>query len=237
MRLHAGAAAGVGTVFTQHPFARALNGEACDFVVEVDGFEVRRRLADRDSAPGVLVSMALILLLRFAVRPLVLVLAKRAGLKATVVIGTAVSALQYLCLAQVQGIDAGHGAQAVWLSFAVLSLVIVLRGVSVSPAMAVTAHALGALVGSLYVPTLMTAIYIQAKNSECALRFHLVTEAGWDAGCGGGCLLAAALIAAGVPLGGAVMISLGGSLAALLLLRKYYSEMAADVRSAPLVVP
>lgn len=43
--------------------------------------------------------------------------------------------------------------------------------------------------------------------------------------------------AGGVPLGGAVMISLGGSLAALLLLRKYYSEMAADVRSAPLVVP
>ncbi len=71
---------------------------------------------------------------------------------------------------------------------------------------------------------LMTAIYNLAKNSECTLRFHLATEAGWDAGCGGGCLLAAALIAVGVPLGGAVMISLGGSLAALLMLRRYYAD-------------
>ena len=57
------------------------------------------------SAPIVLVVVALILIGRFVLRPLVLVAAKRFGLKPVVIFGTLVSALQYPCLASVQGID------------------------------------------------------------------------------------------------------------------------------------
>jgi hypothetical protein len=58
------------------------------------------------AVPGVLVSLALILVGRFAVRPLVIPLAARWGLRATLVAGTLLSALQYPVLAQVRGIGA-----------------------------------------------------------------------------------------------------------------------------------
>jgi hypothetical protein len=56
--------------------------------------------------PGVLISLALILLGRFLIRPLVITLAVRVGLRAMVVAGTLLSATQYLFVAGVHGIDA-----------------------------------------------------------------------------------------------------------------------------------
>ena len=56
------------------------------------------------SVPGVLLSLALILLGRFATRPLVILFAVRLGLRATVIVGTLLSAAQYPLLAQVHGI-------------------------------------------------------------------------------------------------------------------------------------
>ena len=55
-------------------------------------------------------------------------------------------------------------------------------------------NAAGALVPALYIPTLMTAVYNQAKRSPCALRFHMAAEGGWDAGAASGCMLAAGLL-------------------------------------------
>jgi hypothetical protein len=55
-------------------------------------------------APGVLASIAFILLGRFAIRPSVLVLAKRWGLKPLLIAGTIATSLQYPLLAEVQGI-------------------------------------------------------------------------------------------------------------------------------------
>lgn len=55
-------------------------------------------------APGVLFSLALILVGRFALRPLVVPLAARWGLRATLVAGTLLSALQYPIVAEVRGI-------------------------------------------------------------------------------------------------------------------------------------
>jgi hypothetical protein len=126
-------------------------------------------------------------------------------------------------------IDAGFGNRAVWLSFAALAIVIVMRAASASPAMAVAANALGAVAGCLYVPTAMTAIYNLAKQSPCTLRFHLATEGAWDAGCASGCMIAAALIASGVPLGWAVMTSMGGAVAVLVLLRNYYGAVPEEI--------
>ena len=56
------------------------------------------------SVPAVLVSLALILAGRFALRPLVIAVATRSGLRALLVAGTLLSVLQYLFLAEVHGI-------------------------------------------------------------------------------------------------------------------------------------
>lgn len=55
------------------------------------------------SVPDVFVSLALILVGRFTVRPLVIPLAARWGLRATLVAGTLLSALQYPVVAEVHG--------------------------------------------------------------------------------------------------------------------------------------
>jgi hypothetical protein len=55
-------------------------------------------------APGVLAALAAILLGRFMIRPSVLVLARRVGLKPLVIAGTIASAFQYPLLAEVHGV-------------------------------------------------------------------------------------------------------------------------------------
>ncbi|HEY5410771.1 MAG TPA: hypothetical protein VIJ94_08585 [Caulobacteraceae bacterium] len=123
-------------------------------------------------------------------------------------------------------IDAGHGRRAVWLAFGVLAATILLRAAVRTPALAILANAAGALVGCLYIPTLMTAVYNLAKRSPCVLRFHFMAEGAWDLGCGGGCLAAAALTAVGAPLMVGVLLSLGGAVTALVVLRRYYARSA-----------
>ena len=58
------------------------------------------------SAPFVLCTMALILIGRFVMRPVVLVFAKRWGLKPALVVGTTILAAQYPMLARVHGVGA-----------------------------------------------------------------------------------------------------------------------------------
>jgi hypothetical protein len=55
------------------------------------------------SVPGVLLSIALILLGRFAARPLIIPLTVWLGVRIMVITGTLVSAAQYLLLAEVHG--------------------------------------------------------------------------------------------------------------------------------------
>lgn len=124
-------------------------------------------------------------------------------------------------------IDAGHGRWAVWLGSGSMALTLLARAAGYGdPALAVAANAAGALVVALYVPTVMTAVYNQAQVSPCALRFHIATEGGWDAGGAGGCLLAAGLLATGASLSVAILISLAGTIAAFFLLRRYYRPSA-----------
>jgi DHA1 family inner membrane transport protein len=127
-------------------------------------------------------------------------------------------------------IDAGHGGRAVWLAAGSLAVVIALRAASSrDPILAVAANAAGALVPALYVPTVMTAVYNQAKASPCALRFHIATEGGWDAGAASACIAVAALLRAGAPIWLGIALSLPGAAAAFALLRQYYGE----ARTAP----
>jgi hypothetical protein len=100
--------------------------------------------------------------------------------------------------------------------------------------LAVAANAAGALVVAVYIPTLMTAVYNQAKRSPCSLRFHIAAEGGWDAGAASGCLIAAALIWAGMSISLAIWPALLGTAAVSLLLRRYYDEL--DIGRAPATV-
>jgi DHA1 family inner membrane transport protein len=133
-------------------------------------------------------------------------------------------------------IDAGHGGRAVWLAFITLAAVTVLRAASTGMvALAVLANALGALVMCLYIPTLMTAVYNQAKIAPCTLRFHVAAEGGWDVGGACGCIAAALLMSAGAPLPVEILISLAGTTLSLILLRRYYRDIG--VVDFPLAQP
>lgn len=76
--------------------AIALSGGAAFFLIYL--------MKSGVPAPDVFVSLALILLGRFAIRPLVVGLAVRWGLRAMVVAGTLLSAAQYPLLAEVHGV-------------------------------------------------------------------------------------------------------------------------------------
>lgn len=121
-------------------------------------------------------------------------------------------------------IDSGRGVRAVWLTYGGLAALIVLRAMSVDMvALAVIANALGALIGCLYVPTIMTAVYNQAKRSPCPLRFHVTTEGGWDIGGASGCVASATLSALGAPLWTTILLALAGAALGYSLLHRYYS--------------
>jgi hypothetical protein len=120
-------------------------------------------------------------------------------------------------------IDEGHGRRAAWLATCSVVVAVVLRALGLGNSiLAVAANAAGALAPTLYVPTLMTAVYNQAKGSPCVLRFHIATEGGWDAGAAAGCLAAAILLWTGAPIAFGVLLSLFGAAAIFALLRHYY---------------
>ena len=128
-------------------------------------------------------------------------------------------------------IDAGHGGRAAWAAFAAVSVSTLLRAASYGDAaLAVTVNALGALVIGLYAPAFGTAVYNQAKRSPCVLRFHIAAEGGWDLGGASACLIAAALLWLGVPIGVCILLSLLGSFATFVLMRRYFA--AAMARAA-----
>lgn len=121
-------------------------------------------------------------------------------------------------------IDGGHGGKAVWITFTAVTVVILFRALAThNTALAVVANALGALASCLYIPTLMTAVYNQAKTSPCALRFHAAAEGGWDIGCASGCLVAAIMTGLGAPLSSAILLSLPGVALSFALLRRHYA--------------
>ena len=127
-------------------------------------------------------------------------------------------------------IDAGRGKQAVWYAFGTFALIVALRAVATGNAtVAVLANALGAFGECLYIPTLMTAVYTMAKHSPCALRFHVVTEGGWDVGGATGLLAAALATGLGGALWAGILQSLAGLAAITIMLRHYYANSPATV--------
>jgi MFS transporter, DHA1 family, inner membrane transport protein len=141
----------------------------------------------------------------------------------------ALAALAGAVCALFQGrrIDRGFGRQAVFIAYGAAAATVIMRAGSFgSPWPAIAANAAGAIVAALLIPALMTPFYNLAKSSPCPLRFNIATEGAWDIGCVTACVLAAALAAAGFPLGIAVLLALPGAAAAALLLSSHYNRAA-----------
>src|SRR3569832_54674 len=120
-------------------------------------------------------------------------------------------------------IDRGHGARMVWIGAGVYSAVVLLRVLSNGhPLFAFAVSALSPIGAALYTPVMMTPIYTRAKASPCVLRFHIVMEGGWDTGNVIGTFLSAALIAMGMTLGGAMLLTHIGTITCLVVLRRYF---------------
>jgi DHA1 family inner membrane transport protein len=134
-------------------------------------------------------------------------------------------------------IDRGHGRRAVVIAYTVASAIVLMRALSFDSAwLAVTANALGALVGPLILPAQSTAGYNLAKASPCPMRFIIATEAGWDVGCASACLLAAALAAAGVSLSITILLALPALAVLAYLLRRYFGNGAVAPVQRPVPV-
>lgn len=124
-------------------------------------------------------------------------------------------------------VDLGHGRASVFVAYGACALVVALKAASLnSPALAVAANALAAIAAPLLEPVMMAPIYNLAKASPCPLRFHMATEGGWDLGCGLGCLAAAALTAARVPLSASILLALIGAATGFWLLLSRYASRA-----------
>jgi hypothetical protein len=120
-------------------------------------------------------------------------------------------------------IDAGHGRRAVAIALSAAAAFTALRAASVGlPWLAVAANAVGAALWPLFLPALGTATYNLAKASPCSFRFNLVLEASFDVGCAAACLVTAALVAGGAPLGAAMLLALPGLGIMARLLWRYY---------------
>ena len=106
-------------------------------------------------------------------------------------------------------IDSGHARRATWVNAVILAGGLIAKTICGSDPIPVIAVAVGTTaLGGLYVPTLMTAIYNEAKASPCPPRFHFAAEIGWDVGGALACLAAAALCAYGVSLQAVIVIAL-----------------------------
>jgi len=106
-------------------------------------------------------------------------------------------------------IDRGHAMQSTLLNAAILAGSLVVKSLCEEAPIPIIAAAIGTtMLGGLYIPTLMTALYNEAKVSPCPLRFHFAAEGAWDAGGTAACLVAAAVCVADGPLKLVVLLAL-----------------------------
>jgi MFS family permease len=138
-------------------------------------------------------------------------------------------------------IDRGHrGFLSRCVTVALLIGVVMRVASGWAPWVAFAANAVGAAVGGLYVPVLMSVIYDRAKRSGSAYQFHLSTEAGWDAGAILGCLASAAVVWSGAPPTLAVLPAALGVMVIQCCVgaeSKTVALVARNVRSAGQVLP
>jgi DHA1 family inner membrane transport protein len=120
-------------------------------------------------------------------------------------------------------IDMGHGRRMTWVAYGAAAIVVAMRAGSLDlPWLAVAANAVGSFLVAVVSPVLMTPVYNMAKASPCVMRFHIATEGAWDVGCFLGCVTAATMAWAGLPLGAPILLGLPAAVALVLMLGRYY---------------
>jgi DHA1 family inner membrane transport protein len=98
-------------------------------------------------------------------------------------------------------IDSGHARRLAVVNATILAASLVLKSICGEEPVAVIVVALGTtMLGGLHIPTLMSALYNEAKASPCPLHYQFAAEGGWDVGGTLSCLAAAALCAVDLPL-------------------------------------
>lgn len=121
-------------------------------------------------------------------------------------------------------IDAGNGRKAAALFGIVTCLVLSAQAVAGFDATRVViVTILSAVFGGLYIPAMMTAIYNDAKQAPCPLRYQIAAEGGWDVGGISANLAAALLLRSGLPLQAVLLIAIPAVIAQALLLRARYN--------------
>ena len=124
-------------------------------------------------------------------------------------------------------VDGGGGRRTVLIAYSAAVAIVILRAGSLTtPWLAITAHALGAVLMPLLLPPLGAAAYTLAKASPCPFRFHMATEGGWDIGCAGACITAAALVSLGAPMSAPILLALPAAAAGAALLWRYFGRVA-----------
>jgi len=106
-------------------------------------------------------------------------------------------------------IDINRARHAGWINAGVCGVSVILRAAcpETTPAVVLTAS-LAAVLGALYSPSLMTAVYNDGKRADCPLRFQFVAEGYWDVGSALACLAAAVICVAGLPLQAVILLAL-----------------------------
>ena len=95
-------------------------------------------------------------------------------------------------------IDLGKGVHAARIGYGAMLLSAVAKCFGFSlPWTAVVANTMTTAAWPSYATSFNSQIYNLARQSPCALRFHVVAEGGWDLGMAVGCSFAAALVYAG----------------------------------------
>jgi hypothetical protein len=106
-------------------------------------------------------------------------------------------------------IDRGHAQRLTFVSAAVLAGSLIFKSICGEESAPIIVVAIcTTMLGGLYIPTLMTAVYNEGKAAPCPLRFQFAAEGGWDVGGTLACLLSAALCAADLLLQSVILLAL-----------------------------
>lgn len=127
-------------------------------------------------------------------------------------------------------IDYGNVRRAIWISTTVFTASLALRAFCGSdPVQIFVVAVLATLLGGAYIPSLMTAVYNEAKAAPCAFRSQFAAEGGWDVSGAVASLVAAAIVARGMPLQWAITLAFPGVAAQAFLLKKSYAQRPIDL--------
>jgi len=131
-------------------------------------------------------------------------------------------------------IDRGHALRLTFANAAILAGSLIFKSICGGDPVPVIVVAIGTtMLGGLYVPTLMTAVYNEGKASPCPLRFQFAAEGGWDAGGTLACLVSAAFCAADLPLQWVILLALPMVAVQARLLMDSYGKMGSGRDLAP----